>query len=302
MKNRYLTLFTIVALLLAGAIFTLGVGRSRAHKLVHPERSYPQRTPDDYAIENWQTITLTTEDGLRLAAWYIPPQPEMDGAEVIFAHGFGGNRANLLPQAAMLVHRGYGALLFDFRNHGDSEGTITTLGLLEEMDIAAALDYVLAQPEANPDRIGLVGHSMGGATVVRSAARLPEIDAVVAESSFTSLEDNVVEGVRYIAHLPAFPFAPMIIYFGQKEAGLDITLVRPIDDVAQIAPRPILFIHGEEDRLILPENSRLLYAAAGDPKELYMIPGVNHIGVLEQNNVEFEARFVGFFDTYLLGK
>ncbi|MCA9939674.1 MAG: alpha/beta hydrolase [Anaerolineales bacterium] len=302
MKNRYLTLLSLIALLLAGTIFTLGVGRSRAHKLVHPERSYPQRTPDEFGIENWQSITLTTEDGLRLAAWYIPPRPETDGAAVIFAHGFGGNRANLLLQASMLVQRGYGALLFDFRNHGDSEGTITTLGLLEEKDVAAALEYVLAQPEANPDRIGLVGHSMGGATVLRAAARLPEIDAVVAESSYTSLEDNVVEGVRYIAHLPAFPFAPMIIYFGQKEAGLDITLVRPIEDVPLIAPRPILFIHGEADRLILPDNSRRLFAAANEPKELYLLPDVNHIGVLEQDTVDFEDHFVTFFDTYLLGK
>lgn len=299
MSKRFLTFIAVVLLLLGAALAILLIAQSRANALVHPDRSYPQRTPAEFAIANWQNITLETEDGLSLAGWYIPPQPEADGATIIYAHGFGGNRANLLAQAAMLVQRGYGALLFDFRNHGDSEGEVTTFGLLEVRDVAAALAYLLAQPEVNPERIGLVGHSMGGAIAIRAAAQMPEIKAVVVESSFTSLQDNVVEGVRFIAHLPAFPFAPLIIYFGQKEAGMDIR-VRPIEEVAHISPRPILFIHGEDDRFISPENSRRLYAAAGDPKELYILPGVGHIDVLEQNSDEFVQRFAGFFDGYLL--
>lgn len=298
MKKRYLMLITVI-LLLGAALAVLLIAHSRAYALVHPERSYPQRTPDTFAIEDWQNITLETEDGLHLAGWYIPPQPESGGATVIFAHGFSGNRGNLLAQAALLVQRGYGALLFDFRNHGDSEGEITTFGLLEVRDVAAALAFLLAQPEVNPDRIGLVGHSMGGAIAIRAAVQLPEVKAVVVESSFTSLQDNVVEGVRFIARLPAFPFAPLIIYFGQKEVGMDIR-VRPVEEVAQIAPRPILFIHGEADRFISPDNSRRLYAAAGDPKDLYILPDVAHIDILEQNSDEFIERFAGFFDTYLL--
>lgn len=298
MKKRYLILITVVLLL--GVIVTvLLVSHSRAYDLVHPPRSYPQRTPDDFAMDNWQNITLETEDGLRLAGWYIPPQPAADGATIIFGHGFSGNRGNLLAQAALLTQRGYGALLFDFRNHGDSEGDITTFGLLEVRDVAAALAYLLAQPEVNAERIGLVGHSMGGAIAIRSAAQMPEIKAVVVESSYTSLQDNVVEGVRFIARLPAFPFAPLIIFFGQREAGMDIR-VRPVEEVSQIAPRPILFIHGEADRFISPENSRRLYAAAGDPKDLYILPDVGHIDILEQNSDEFVERFVGFFDHYLL--
>lgn len=289
----------IILLAVAGTVLLLA--QRNARQLIHPERSYPERSPDDFGIETWETVQFANNEGLMLTAWYISPTSKTEGATVIFVHGYSGNRGNLLSQAAMLVEQGYGALLLDLRNHGDSEGDLTTMGLLEIYDVQAALDFVLAQPGVNPDRIGLVGHSMGGATVIRAAARLPEIDAVVAESSFTSLEENVVEGVRMIAKLPAFPFAPLVVWFGELEAGLNIDEVRPIDDVDEIAPRPILFIHGEKDHLVSVENSYKLYEAAAEPKELYVIPGANHIDPLLFEDGEFEERFTDFFNRYLLG-
>lgn len=269
---------------------------------MHIPPNLPDRTPSDLGVTDWETVHFPSPDGLRLAAWFIPPDPNSNGATIIFVHGMGGNRGNLLDEAVMLHDHGYGALLLDLRSCGESEGTMNTLGYEEWKDVRGAVDYLLTRPEVDAENIGLVGHSLGGAVVLRAAARIPEIKAVIAESAFTSLEDNIKQGVPALLGLPAFPFAPLVVYFGERETGVDLHEVRPIDDLPQISPRPILFIHGELDEIIDVENARRLYAAAGDPKELYIIPNVGHGGLPQAEPEEFERRVAGFFDQYLRGR
>jgi fermentation-respiration switch protein FrsA (DUF1100 family) len=186
------------------------------------------------------------------------------------------------------------------RNSGESQGTITTLGYLEAGDARAAVDYLLSRPDVNPQRIGLVGMSMGGATVLRAAARIPEVRAVVAEAAYTSIEDNLAHGVRALTGLPPFPFAPLVAWFGELQSGLDIRLVRPIDDVGKIAPRPLLLVQGELDTLVPPGNAEALYQAAGEPKQIYIVHGAGHGGYLDADPSGFEHTLVDFFRKYLL--
>ena len=133
--------------------------------LVHPARTQPEQTPADYGLQSWEEVSFPTQDGLQLAGWFIPPANDMDGATIIYVHGLGSNRGDLLEQAALLSNQGFGALLFDLRNHGKSQGEITTLGYMESKDVRAAVDYLLSRSDVNPHRIGLVGISMGGATL-----------------------------------------------------------------------------------------------------------------------------------------
>jgi fermentation-respiration switch protein FrsA (DUF1100 family) len=94
----------------------------------------------------------------------------------------------------------------------------------------------------------------------------------------------------------------LVTWFGEREAGLRIRQVRPVDDVVQIAPRALLFIHGERDPVIDVSNSLRLYEAAREPKELYLIPNAGHGGLLAADPAEFERRVVGFLDTHLRGR
>lgn len=267
----------------------------KALTLVRPARSLAEVTPAAYGISTWEEVSFLTSDNLELRGWFVPPEHPADGATIIFVHGLRSNREELLEQAALLHEYGFGALLFDLRNHGESQGTITTLGYLEADDVRAALDYLLSRPEVNPQRIGLLGMSMGGATVLRAAARIPEVRAVVAEAAYTSIEDNLVDGVRALTGLPPFPFAPLVAWFGELEAGLDIRLVRPIDDVGKIAPRPLLLVHGDQDTVVPLENGQALYEAAGEPKQLYIVSGAGHGGFLEADAQGFEQALVDFF-------
>jgi alpha-beta hydrolase superfamily lysophospholipase len=218
---------------------------------------------------------------------------------VICVHGLAGNRGQFLEEAVFLEAKGFGVLLLDLRNHGQSQGTKTTFGLDETRDLTAAVEFI-RQREGPGVRIAAFGHSMGSAVVLLAAAEIPEINAVIAANPFTSLEDNVSQGVRILTGLdPAF-FAPLVLFWGQREAGIDLKAVRPVEVIGRLSPRAVLLIHGAQDELLPVENSYQLYAAAGEPKELVIYAGVGHGGYIFQEPQRYPKTVIKFLGKYLL--
>jgi len=295
-KARNLMFFGLVSLFIALLItFGLYVPYLKAYNLVHPTRNVFRRSPRDVGIAHYERIQFVTSDGLTLKGWYVRPQGR---SVVIFLHGLGSDRTELLDEAGFIAARGYGALLFDMRGCGQSDGNISTLGYNERRDVRAAVDFVRSQA-GQETPIALFGHSMGAATALLVAAEIPEVDAVVVESPFTTLEDNVSDGVRELTGLPPFPFAPLVVFFGQQQTGVDIRSVRPIDVIGQISPRAVLLIHGAKDTLIPVENSYRLYAAAREPKQLYILPEVAHGGFLQAEPQVFPTTILDFLAEHL---
>lgn len=298
---RNLALFTAGVVLVGALVAVFGVVYMRTMSIVHPARRVLTSTPDDVGITDWEAVRFPSSDGLQLAGWFVSPGPTSDGATLVLLHGVRNHREEMLLQAAMLHRHGYGALLFDLRAHGESEGDTSTLGYAEVADLRGAVDYLLARPEVNPERIGVMGHSMGGAISIRGAARIPEIRAVVAQSAYTSVEDNVADGVRALLRLPPGLFAPLVVWLGECETGLELRQVRPIDDISQIAPRAILIVQGGQDPAVPPENGQRLYAAAGEPKEFYLEPKAGHGGYMHVAPQAFEQHVIAFLAAYLRG-
>ena len=288
-KLNYKLPIVIIFLLL---ISLLGSVHSRARRLVAPPRSLTHQTPADFGIDAWQDVTLTTSDGLQLAGWYIPPHGR-DGATLIFVHGLGSNRGALLDQAAMLAEQGYGALLFDLRAHGRSEGDQSSWGLTEVADVQAALNFLQAQPAVDPAKIGVVGHSMGGAIAIRAAAQLPEIRLVVAESVYTNFADNEARLTVSFARLPEWT-APLIMRWAEWIARVDSSQLAPLQEVASVAPRPILFIQGGRDKTVHVSNGSTLYETAVSPKERLLIPDAGHSNLFETNSALMTRRLRRF--------
>jgi dipeptidyl aminopeptidase/acylaminoacyl peptidase len=276
-RIRNLMIFALIALLVIVAAVAAALARDRARTLIYPAR-YPVNAPPGAVglPRTTETVRFTSADGTPLEGWFIPPAPDAEGATVVFVHGLSANRTAMAGQARVAIDEGYGALLFDLRNHGSSGGEVTTLGYAEPDDVVAAVEYLNSRPEVDPARVVLVGESLGGASVLRAASRLPQIAGVVAQCAYSSLEDNIAEGVQRFTGLPAFPFAPLIIFFGERESGARIAEVRPIDDAARLAPRPLLLMHGDRDGLIDIANSERLLAAAGESAELVVFPGADH--------------------------
>ncbi len=291
--------------LVSALIFALGLGAAgtglaytRALRIIKPARILPDSTPESVGIQDYLEVRFPSRDGLTLRGWYIPSR---NGAVVIFVHGLGANRTAFWDEVSLLYPHGYGMLLFDLRNSGESEGEITTLGLLEADDVDSAVNFVLGQPDVEEDKIALLGRSMGGATVILSAARNPLVSAVIAQNAYASLEDNLSTGIRQLTGLPPFPFAPLVVFFGEREAGLELRAVRPVDVIHAISPRPILLMHGAQDDLIPVSNAYRLYEAAAPPKELFILESAGHGGFGQADPQGYAQRLLDFLHRSLFG-
>ncbi len=297
-RNKCWPQYTWPAIIVASLLLSLWFIHSRALRLVQPARVQPQVNPADFDIIKWEDVTFLATDGVQLVGWFVPPASDSNGETLVFIHGLGSNRADLLNQAAMLATHGYGSLLFDLRAHGQSQGNQSTWGVTEMADIEGAITYLQKRPEVNSERLAFIGHSMGGAIALQATALFSEIQAVIVESSYTSFNDNAEHLTVSFARLPAY-FAPIILPWAACAAGVRVDQIRPIDDVATIAPRPILFIHGQQDTTISYNNSERLYAAAKEPKVLYLVPNADHFDILSAAPATFEQEIVRFLDTYL---
>ncbi len=275
------------------------VASKQAEQLVYnPLAGRPplEESPADYDID-YRDVALTTSDGFNLAAWYIPSQ---NGAAVIAQHGYLSDRSGMLPEADMLVRHGYGVIMVDLRAHGNSDGELITFGKREVLDVEAAYEYLLNRPEVDPERIGALGSSMGASIVLLYTAQNPEIKAVVADSAFSSMRDTIETSIAFFTGLPPFPFAPMIVFFAERETGYSIDEVAAVDHIGEISPRPVFLMQGGADTIISADSGQRLYDAAGRPKELWFDPVLEHVQFVTEYPSEFEQRVVEFFDQYLL--
>lgn len=283
---RNLLLFGLIALGLTLSAALVRYAYQGAMHYVHPQR-LARRADDTPAAWDvpYTDVTLTTADGLRLAAWYTPAQND---ALILAAHGFGSHRLSRIH--ALFARHGYGVISWDFRAHGESEGDLCTIGYHEWQDVAAALDFAQAQ---GVTVIGAWGESMGGAATLRAAARRPEIAAVVTDSAFATIEDELQAAVSLA------PMRPFVKLFAEREAGLPLMHLRPVDDIGRLSPRPVFIIHGAADRVAPVAAAHQLYAAAGEPRTLWIEPDVEHVHMFRVYPEQYEQRVIAFFDLAL---
>ena len=297
LAGNYVQILVLAGLAATGAIgVVLYISARTGYMLVHPDRSWrlaelPAETP---ALE---TFAFPAADGTRLAAWFLRhPQPQ---GTVVMLHGFGTNHFGLVHLAYDLHEHGLQSLLFDFRGHGASEGEVTTLGLRERQDVLGALAYLRSRDDVDPDRIGVYGVSMGGATALLTISGGMGIRAIVTDSAFATLRGAIDHGFRRIAGLPPSIFRTPTIWFASRFVGekLDHVLgkVRPLDHVKRTGRCPLLIVHGTEDDVVFIQDAYQLYVAAEVPKELWIIPDAGHGRAHQMLEDAYVERVAAFF-------
>ena len=294
MKNnlrvkRVGTIFAFAGkIFLALSILIVLLGFAEVNNALHPPRIVP---PGNTLRENkieFRQLDLITEDGIRLSAWYTPPRK---GAIILLAHGYGDNRPEWVH--ALLAKKGYGVLSWDARAHGESDGEVSTIGYLEVLDVKAALDYALTQPDVN--HIGAWGGSMGGATLIRAAAAFPEIEALFIDSAFASLDEE-------FDFLVPYPLInPLAKFLAQSQTGINLNQINPLNDIAKISPRPVYIVHGTGDTVAPPDAGEKLFNSAKEPRFLWVEEDSAHLSIHLVNERRYQRRLVGFFDEWLLG-
>ncbi len=291
-----LSLFAAL-LLVAGT--GLGVKtKAEAHRLVtnpRETRKVPDETPANRGLA-FEEAYVTTADGLNLAGWFIPSPGR---PLVIVVHGYKDHRGSVLGVGAILRRHGYAVLLTSLRAHDRSDGETISFGAREMQDLAAWYAWVRARPDVDPERIGMFGVSMGATLAIQFASEHPGIKALVADCAFSSVEDTVETSVEFFTGLPPFPFASLILFWMERELGVDSSTIDAKRWIPRISPRPVFLLQGGADIVVSPESGARLYQAAREPKELWFEPDLGHAEFLKKRPRDFEKRLTEFFEKHL---
>jgi len=199
---------------------------------------------------------------------------------IIVCHGFtgtkeGGGRAESM--AVELAKRGYSTLLFDFAGCGESGGEFSGLTLTRHIaDIASAVDFCLSR---GCRRVITVGRSFGGAAAVCHGGKDGRVAGVCAWAAPARLGE-IFSGFKSRAGKIEGDLVPLsgeggTVYL-HKNFFADLEKHDVPGAAALLSPRPLLVLHGDGDTVVPPENARILFRAAGEPKELKIIPGADH--------------------------
>jgi uncharacterized protein len=200
-------------------------------------------------------VTLRTDDGLELGAWFVPASEPDRAIAVLVAAGNAGNRSLRAPLAAALARNGLAVLLFDYRGYGGNRGRPTQASLAR--DVRAALRFLSDEVGLPRDRLLYFGESLGAA-VVTELATDEEPLGLVLRSPFVDLAS--VGRVHY-------PFLPVRSLLRDRfPLAEQLARVRVATTV----------VYGSDDTIVPPEQSRAVAAAAGGPTRVVEIEGADH--------------------------
>ncbi|MFP5261901.1 MAG: alpha/beta hydrolase [Blastocatellia bacterium] len=268
--KRVILALLILFVVLVYCVFPLWLSSVVTNARTRPADRQLTETPADYKAE-FRDVEFHTSDGVRISAWLMPSRGRR--TTIIYSHGLFRSRRELLERAADLWQLGYGALLYDARNHGDSGPARVSFGYNERLDAEAAVRF-LREDLRSGDRVVLFGISMGAATALLAAAETPEVAAIISDSSFLSFKDTTDHHVRLFLHLPAFPLSNEMRYLMEWRAGFDGSRLDALDAVKRIGPRPILFIAAAHDKRMPPDLAQRLYEASASPRrDLLVVDG-----------------------------
>jgi len=240
-------------------------------------------------------VEFETSDGVRISGWLVPSRDKH--VTIVYSHGLFRSRHELLERAMDLWKQGYGALLYDSRNHGNSGKSRVSLGYKERLDVEAAVRY-LREDQRSTDKIVLFGISMGATAALLAAAETPEVSAVISDSSFLNFDHTIDHHLKLFLRLPSFPIGNELKYFIQSRAGFDGSKLDALGAVKQIGDRPIMFIAAAHDKRMPPDIAEQLYQACESPKRDLIVvegPGDNVHGHAFQANPEMYIERVSGF-------
>jgi uncharacterized protein len=240
----------VVVLVLSGVL--VGLLWAAQRRLVYFPDDGPVPAAAD-AFPGGRDVALTTADGLRLGAWWVPP-PTADAATVLVAAGNGGSRALRAPLARALSAAGLGVLLFDYRGYGGNPGSPSEEGLA--LDVRAARRFLLDEG-VRPERLIYVGESLGAAVVTELATEHPPA-GLVLRSPFVDLA--AVGAAHY-------PFLPVRALLRDRY---------PVAERVATIRVPTTVVLGGADSIVPPAQSRAVATAAAGLHRLVEVPGADH--------------------------
>lgn len=227
---------------------------------------------DSYSKKEYE---IKGKDGYILHAMFVDvPSVRGTGKYVILCHGHTSNRYGAVKYLNSYIKLGFSCIIYDARMHGENAPDICTLGNIESYDLKNVIEDTRAR-YSDIRILGLHGESMGSSASLSVVSFKPKIDFIVADCGFTSCYDVVRDGY---GNLHMSFLAPLINLAGKIIYHVDLKDTCALKHLENNT-YPILFIHGDGDRLVKPYHSELLNASAsknGAYTELIMVEGAGH--------------------------
>jgi alpha/beta superfamily hydrolase len=272
-RNRKLIIWIGLGIIILLAIAYLGIGAVAASQLSLPKRVFdPALNPGVYDLKYEDFHFPARNDGLEIAAWYIPS--DQNQKVIILVHGRDNSRTNgfcdqFVPFANELHKAGFSVLMIDLRGHGQSADSRYYFGIKERQDILGAVDW-LETRGYQPGQIGVLGYSLGAGSVIGAASEETDIGAIWIDSSYADIKSVIERNWIQQSGLPQI-FLYSTEWMVRLLYGYDITASRPVDEIGKIAPRPIFMAHCQKDNTIPISHMDQLLSAAKNT-QTWIIP------------------------------
>jgi pimeloyl-ACP methyl ester carboxylesterase len=265
-----------------------------------------------------EEVRFETADGLELGGTYLKARAPGRAGVLVFCHEFLSDRWSYHPYAERLRDQGFDIFTFDFRNHGASASDpvyepLQWVSDHEVRDLEAALNYLRTRPDHDSAGCALFGISKGGGTSLVVAAAQPDVWGLITDGAFPTSGTMFTYILRWAEifvqnrllyailrdHMPHWVFA-MLGALARRRAERRLACRFPDVEraAARLAPRPWLMIHGAKDAYIGPDIARALFAQAGEPKELWIVPGAKHNRCREVDPDAYAERLESFLGTF----
>lgn len=297
-------LLTLIVLLFVGFVAVWLESRS----LTSP-RGYHQPDPDTFTFTqtpktesglDFEDISFPATNGQTLRGWLIPSAQPTDLA-IVTIHGAGGNRQSYFDQLPMLHEMGADVLMFDARENGLSDGSARGIGLAvrEADDAIAAVEELRRRGHK---KVVAFGCSLGGSAAIIAAARSDLIDGIIVEASLSSFEDFVADKANrrlgklgVSANWATSPWGKAVVGMSNWRMGLD-NYVAAEDVIGEIAPRPILLIHGKQDPWVIEAHADRLVQRSNQTADYWLIENADHCHGFHFAEAEYRARVAALIE------
>jgi len=304
-----LLVLIIVALLFAGDYFYSQAVQRGTDVVLHSEsestnalaseddQRHLQDAKDWFDLQQPEIVNFETDEGIEVKAQFIAQKiPKNKG--VILAHGFRNTGEDMGKFAKFYYDQGFDILLPDARGHGESGGDYIGFGWHDRLDYLNWVDFLTTYGN---QQIILHGNSMGAATVLMtSGEELPnEVKGIIADSSYSSVKEELTHQLKHIYNLPAFPLLNVTSIITNIRVGYTFGEASVVDQV-QKNTLPLFIIHGDADDLVPTTMAEQIYEAAGGEKEMWIVPDAGHTKSYDNKTIEFEQHVQKFLDNVLI--
>ncbi len=246
---------------------------------------------------NGNPVSITNQ-GLNLSGTLY--KTDSDSAEValLLIHGISSNKSRWQDVQTKFGDKGISSLAVDLRGHGDSDAAETTYGYFEKEDISAWVRY-LKEKMGPETKIGVIGHSLGGAITIQSLGSDENIDFGVSISSFSNVRKIINDYLHFYTRIRSDKMTDYILSIGESISKADFSKVNPVD-YCEFIDRPLFIIHGALDEKIDKKYAKENFnAISHNQKELLFLDNANHHHIIEQGGDELIDSIVRFTEKYV---